>query len=123
MVAGDALKIIRELIPDDSMTAVHVYFPDPWWKAKHHRRRVMNEESVKQIQRILVPGGTLHFWTDVEAYFNMALKLLKEQTTLEGPIDVAVKEATHDLDYRTHFERRMRKNEMDVFRSQFRNPA
>ncbi|MGY8770883.1 MAG: tRNA (guanosine(46)-N7)-methyltransferase TrmB [Pirellulales bacterium] len=123
MVHGDALKVVRELIPDDSLAAVHVYFPDPWWKARHHRRRVMNEESVKQIQRILKPGGILHFWTDVEAYFEMALELLKAETTLEGPLDVSVKEAEHDLDYRTHFERRMRKNDLDVFRSEFRNPA
>ena len=60
--------------------AVHVYFPDPWWKKRHHKRRVMTEQSVKDIERILTPSGTLHFWTDVEEYFHGTLELLAAHT-------------------------------------------
>lgn len=122
MVHGDGQKIFPEVFPDASAVAIHVYFPDPWWKKRHHRRRVMNETFSQQIERVLVPGGTLHFWTDVEEYFDMTVELLHAHTKLEGPIDVEERPAEHDLDYRTHFERRMRKNELDVFRSQFRKP-
>ncbi|MEW4452605.1 tRNA (guanosine(46)-N7)-methyltransferase TrmB [Bremerella sp. JC817] len=119
MFHGDGQKIFRETIPAESLEAVHVYFPDPWWKARHHRRRLMNEEFCQQIERVLRVGGKLHFWTDVLDYFEMAVESLHKVTKLQGPIDVDESPAEHDLDYRTHFERRMRKNEMDVFRSQF----
>lgn len=119
MFHGDGQKIFRETVPSESLEAVHVYFPDPWWKARHHRRRLMNEEFCQQIERVLRVGGRLHFWTDVQDYYDMAVETLHAHTKLEGPQPVEESPAEHDLDYRTHFERRMRKNEMDVFRSQF----
>ena len=119
MFHGDGQKIFRETVPSESLEAVHVYFPDPWWKARHHRRRLMNEEFCQQIERVLRVGGRLHFWTDVQDYYEMAVETLHAHTKLEGPQPVEESPAEHDLDYRTHFERRMRKNEMDVFRSQF----
>lgn len=119
IIHGDAAVLVRELLPDDSVVAVHVYFPDPWWKKRHRRRRVMNETMVRQIERILSPGGILHFWTDVDEYFQSTCELLKEATALTGPIHVATQPAEHDLDYRTHFERRMRLNEEPVYRAAF----
>jgi len=119
MVHGDGQKIFKEVVPSESLEAVHVYFPDPWWKARHHRRRLMNPEFVQQIERVLRVGGRLHFWTDVLDYYEMAVEALTENTKLQGPKPVPEKPAEHDLDYRTHFERRMRKNDMDVFRSEF----
>ncbi|MBI1247038.1 tRNA (guanosine(46)-N7)-methyltransferase TrmB [bacterium] len=119
MFHGDGQKIFRETIPTGSLEAVHVYFPDPWWKARHHRRRLMNAEFCQQIERVLRVGGKLHFWTDVLDYYEMAVETLHEATKLQGPITVEETPAEHDLDYRTHFERRMRKNDMDIFRSQF----
>jgi tRNA (guanine-N7-)-methyltransferase len=99
--------------------AVHVYFPDPWWKARHKKRRVMNEKFAAQVERALVPGGVLHFWTDVEEYFHAAVATIAESTKLEGPRAVQEKPADHDLDYRTHFERRMRLAGEPVYRSSF----
>jgi tRNA (guanine-N7-)-methyltransferase len=119
MAAGDALRIFGELLPDDSLEAVHVYFPDPWWKKRHRKRRVMNEGFLKHVERTLKPGGALHFWTDVEEYFSTTLELIKNCTTLLGPFEVAEKTPEHDLDYRTHFERRMRQHEEAVYRSTF----
>ena len=69
VVIGDALRIFHELIPDGSLAAVHVYFPDPWWKKRHKKRRVMRESFLRDVERTLQPGGALHFWTDVEEYF------------------------------------------------------
>ena len=80
VVSGDALRIFAELIPDSSLAGVHVYFPDPWWKKRHRKRRVMNETFVAHIERTLMPGGTLHFWTDVEEYFHVTLELLAART-------------------------------------------
>ena len=122
MLRGDGLKLFRELLPDGSAVAVHVYFPDPWWKARHRRRRVMTPEFVRDVERVLVPGGILHFWTDVEEYFEESCTLLLSESNLEGPRAVPERPAQHNMDYRTHFERRMRLNDHPVFRAQFVKP-
>jgi tRNA (guanine-N7-)-methyltransferase len=122
LVHGDALAAIRERVPNDSLRAIHIYFPDPWWKKRHQKRRVINEQSVVDFQRALQPGGSLHFWTDVEQYFRTSLELIAEQPRLEGPWEVPASPAAHDLDYRTHFERRARLAGLTVFRSEFRKP-
>ena len=119
MMSGDGLRMFREFLPDDCAMAVHVYFPDPWWKERHRRRRVMREPLITDIQRVLKPGGVFHFWTDVEQYFEETVGLMKEHSKLSGPHHVDETVSEHDMDYRTHFERRMRKNDHPVFRSQF----
>jgi tRNA (guanine-N7-)-methyltransferase len=120
IVAGDALRIFHELIPDNALAAVHVYFPDPWWKQRHRKRRVMRESFLRDVQRTLRPGGSLHFWTDVEEYFRTTLQLLPKCTTLEGPLPVPETPAEDDMAYRTHFERRVRMAAEPVYRSEFR---
>jgi len=117
---ADAQRVFGELLPDNVLHAVHVYFPDPWWKARHKKRRVLNETFIKHIQRTLLPGGTLHFWTDVEEYFQTTIALITAETTLVGPFEVPPAEPTHDLDYRTHFERRVRLEGQSVYRAEFR---
>ncbi len=123
VVHGDAQHFFRSWLRDASVRAVHVYFPDPWWKARHKKRRVMNEHFLRDVERTILPGGTLHFWTDVEEYFRTSLELIAAHTKLSGPHPVVEKPADHDLDYRTHFERRMRLNSEPVYRAQFNKPA
>jgi tRNA (guanine-N7-)-methyltransferase len=120
IVHGDAQRVFRELLPDNSLAAVHVYFPDPWWKKRHRKRRIMNAGFLKDVTRTLKPAGSFHFWTDVEEYFVEGLALVAEHTPLAGPLSVAPRDAEHDLDFRTHFERRMRLAELPVYRSEFR---
>ncbi len=119
MVHGDGVRVFGERLPDELAHAVHVYFPDPWWKARHRRRRVMRASFVHDVERVLVPGGVLHFWTDVREYYDATLELIQQESTLLGPIVPAPQSAAHDLDYRTHFERRMRLHGQAVFRSEF----
>jgi tRNA (guanine-N7-)-methyltransferase len=120
VIGGDALLLFRDWFPDASLAAVHVYFPDPWWKKRHKKRRVLSEQFLQAAERTLAPGGTLHFWTDVEEYYRSTLELIAACTRLAGPLPVAERPAEHDLDYRTHFERRTRKSEQAVYRAEFR---
>jgi tRNA (guanine-N7-)-methyltransferase len=122
MVHGNAQRVFSEFLSDGCAAAVHVYFPDPWWKKRHKKRRVMCEPFLWQIQRVLQPGGTLHFWTDVEEYFQTTLELIAAVTPWVGPLPVAERPAEHDLDFRTHFERRMRLHGEAVHRAEFRKP-
>ena len=123
IVRGDALQLFHDSLPNSSLAAVHVYFPDPWWKKRHKKRRVMNEQMLRDIERTLLPGGSLHFWTDVEEYFATTLEVIASVTTLEGPLAVRERAPEHDLDYRTHFERRTRLHEDPVYRAEFRKPG
>lgn len=123
VVGGDANYLLDHLIRPASLAAVHVYFPDPWWKKRHRKRRVMTEAFARDIERTLAAGGTLHFWTDVEEYFQETLALLAAETKLVGPLSVAERPADDDLDYRTHFERRMRMHDLPVYRAEFRRAS
>ena len=119
VIQGDALKLFRDYLSDEIAAAVHVYFPDPWWKERHRKRRVMQASFLTDVHRVLKPSGVLHFWTDVEEYFQSTCDLIKATVPLNGPLVVAESTSLHDMDFRTHFERRMRRNDQPVFRSQF----
>jgi tRNA (guanine-N7-)-methyltransferase len=120
VVHGDGQRLFAELLPNESVAAVHVYFPDPWWKKRHQKRKVLNEVFLRNVQRVLSTGGSLHYWTDVEDRFAETLELIARETRLSEPFDVAERPAEHSLDYRTHFERRTRLSELPVYRAEFR---
>lgn len=119
IVEADGQRVFRERLPDGSLAAVHVYFPDPWWKARHKKRRIMTTAFLADVERTLAVGGRLHFWTDVEEYFETTLELVRGATDLAGPFEVPERPPEHDLDYRTNFERRMRLSGEPVYRAEF----
>ena len=116
---GDAERFFAERLADASVAGVHVYFPDPWWKKRHHRRRIMNERFVREIERVLVVGGRLHFWTDVEEYFQLGQETLAVSTQLTGPLEVELDSPLSALEYRTNFERRTRMQDEPVYNAEF----
>ena len=121
MVAGDAQKMLPS-IPDKSVIAVHIYFPDPWWKKKHKKRRVVNEFTIANVYRILASGGELHFWTDVLEYFESAIEMIAETLPQFGPPlpdDSDEEEFGDEPAYRTHFERRSVQHSIPVYRVRF----
>lgn len=70
---GDARELI-DALPDASLDRIFVLFPDPWPKARHHKRRLVQPEFVHAITRVLKPGGRLRFATDWADYANAALE-------------------------------------------------
>lgn len=73
---GDALDLLRRHVPPDSLDAVHVFFPDPWPKARHHKRRIISTERVDLLASRLRPGGVLHGATDWAPYAEQMLEVL-----------------------------------------------
>jgi tRNA (guanine-N7-)-methyltransferase len=99
--------------------AVHVYFPDPWWKKRHHRRRVFTEEFAQQCTRVLRPGGVLSVATDVEDYAALVRSLVALQLALHELSPPEPNLPTHDMDYLTNFERRFRKQGKPIWRMRY----
>jgi tRNA (guanine-N7-)-methyltransferase len=69
-VRAEALFFLREHVADDSLAVLHVYFPDPWPKKRHHKRRLVQEPFMQQALRVLAPGGRLQIVTDHKGYFE-----------------------------------------------------
>ena len=79
---GDALDLVRRLVAPDALDAVHVFFPDPWPKARHHKRRIIAPEHVALLRSRLRVGGTLHCATDWEQYAEQMLEVVESDPGL-----------------------------------------
>jgi tRNA (guanine-N7-)-methyltransferase len=66
----DAPSFIQQHVPDASVSVFHLYFPDPWPKKRHHKRRFFCDENLAQLLRILTPGGIINIATDHAEYFE-----------------------------------------------------
>lgn len=72
VIEGDALELLHERLPDASLAGIRVFFPDPWPKKKHHKRRILVPANLDAMARVLRPGGFLHFATDWQDYAEQA---------------------------------------------------
>ena len=70
MVRADANFFLNEFVRDGSLSVLHVYFPDPWPKKRHHKRRLIQPPFLKAVGRVLAPGGRLQVVTDHQGYFE-----------------------------------------------------
>ena len=88
IASHDAVEVFKYNIPDESLAGVQVFFPDPWPKKKHHKRRLIQPEFVQLLCRKLKPGGVIHCATDWEDYAHHMMDVLKStkgiQNTQEG---------------------------------------
>jgi len=77
LLHAEATEALRQFVPASSTSVLYVFFPDPWPKRRHHRRRVFSGEPVDAIHRILVPEGALHIATDHRDYFEFIVELFR----------------------------------------------
>lgn len=87
VICGDAVEVLERCLPDASLVAVLVYFPDPWPKKRHHKRRLVQPEFVAQIARKLKRGGRLQLatdWPDYAQHMLMTLAASPELVNTEG---------------------------------------
>jgi len=80
----DAVEVMRDMIADGALAGVHVFFPDPWRKARHHKRRIIQPDFVALVAAKLAPGGYLHCATDWENYAHWMLEVLAAEPALEN---------------------------------------
>lgn len=82
IIQHDAVAVLQHMIGDDSLSGVHIFFPDPWHKSRHHKRRLIQPEFAALLSRKIKPGGYLHCATDWEDYAVQILHVLSEQPLL-----------------------------------------
>lgn len=82
IVLADASYFVQEFLPDDVLACVHVYFPDPWPKKRHHKRRLIQGPFVAELARVLAPGGRLQIVTDHREYFEQIEEWVRSQSAL-----------------------------------------
>jgi tRNA (guanine-N7-)-methyltransferase len=116
---GDGPLIMARLVPDQSLVGVHVYFPDPWWKTRHKKRRVFTGDLVREIERTLKPGGQLCVASDVEEYFRVICGLIAASGRFHELEPPAPSQPAHTLDYLTHFERKYRLEGRPIYQRHF----
>lgn len=122
VMPGDALSFLKK-VPDGLLETVHVYYPDPWWKRKHHKRRVFTTDFVRDVLRVLKPNGQFLIVTDVADYFENVLLIMGEFAGFDRLPEPEQHEAEHDLDYLTNFERKFKREGRPIYRVAYQKKA
>jgi len=84
VIRHDAMEVLRHHLTAGALAAVYLFFPDPWPKKKHHKRRIVQPEFIDLVVRALTPGGLLHMATDWEAYAEQMLELAEAHPGLDN---------------------------------------
>ena len=87
LLHGDALDFLRDHLPPDSLAGVRVFFPDPWPKKRHHKRRLITPKFVALLASRLAPGGRLHLATDWQDYADRMLEICTAEPLLRNEYD------------------------------------
>ncbi|HEX7151881.1 MAG TPA: tRNA (guanosine(46)-N7)-methyltransferase TrmB [Thermoanaerobaculia bacterium] len=116
LINHDAFLVLREMIPDASLSEVHIYFPDPWPRKKERKRRIIRPEVLEQLRRVLVPGGAAIYVTDHHEYYEAVAPIIEEwfpksERRTPGPDDPP----------RTNYEAKYREEGRPIFEMRFWN--
>src|SRR5690606_20694378 len=86
LIQHDAVEVLQQMLPPDSLGGVHIYFPDPWPKKRHHKRRLIQPPLVALLSSRVKPGGYIHLATDWENYAEQMLEVLSNEPLLENSV-------------------------------------
>ena len=84
IVQHDAVEVMDHMLGDNSLDGVHIFFPDPWHKSRHHKRRLIQSPFVHRLVQHIRPGGYLHLATDWQPYAEQMLDVLSAETLLQN---------------------------------------
>ena len=82
LINADVLEFIPTKFNDDSIASIRIFFPDPWTKKRHQKRRLVNAKFLANVARLLIPQGIIHFASDVEEYADEVIELLTKNNDL-----------------------------------------
>ena len=82
IIQHDAVEVARDMIAPDTLAGVHIYFPDPWPKKRHHKRRLIQPDFIALLVSRIAPGGYIHCATDWENYAEQMLQVLSAEPAL-----------------------------------------
>jgi len=106
----DAVKVLKQCTAEHSLSRLNLYFPDPWHKTKHHKRRLVQNDFLALIHSRLSEGGLFHFATDWQPYADYVVKLMSQQSLFENVAGDDLFVAPEDYGRpETKFERRGQK--------------
>lgn len=87
IIQHDAVEVARDMIAPDTLAGVHIYFPDPWPKKRHHKRRLIQPDFIALLVSRIAPGGYIHCATDWENYAEQMLQVLSAEPALVNTSD------------------------------------
>ena len=104
----DAVEVLDNMLGENGLDGVHIFFPDPWHKSRHHKRRLIQTPFVNRLARHLKPGGYLHLATDWQPYAEQMLEVLSTEALLQNTAPAGGDGYAPKPDYRplTKFENR-----------------
>jgi tRNA (guanine-N7-)-methyltransferase len=89
IIAHDAVEVIDHMLPLQSLDGVHIFFPDPWHKKRHNKRRLIQQPLIAKLAARLKPGGYLHCATDWQPYAEQILEVLRAEPLLQNTVDAS----------------------------------
>lgn len=117
---ADAVEVLQQCIPEESLDVVQIFFPDPWPKRKHHKRRLIQENFVKLILSRLKKNGMIHLATDWQHYAEQMMTVLSsipELKNAKAPFEYADRSSQRPIV--TKFEKRGQQSGRDIWELQF----
>lgn len=113
VINHDAFAVLSRMLPSGSVTEIHIYFPDPWPRPRERKRRLIREEVLEQLERVLSPTGFGVYVTDYAEYFEKSVPLLSEVFAVEAG-------QVRDGDPRTNYEAKYRQQGRPIYQLTFR---
>jgi tRNA (guanine-N7-)-methyltransferase len=113
LINHDAYLVLRDMIPDASLSEIHIYFPDPWPRKRQQKRRIIRPEVLHEMRRVLVDGGMGIYVTDHREYFDVAAPVIeaefRSERRIPGPDDPP----------RTNYEAKYREEGREIYEIRF----
>lgn len=106
LLKHDAVEVLKQQLPDNSLDSVMLFFPDPWHKKRHHKRRIVQTEFVALTHRCLKPGGLFHLATDWEEYSEWMMEIMSHAEGFSNTVGTGQFAPRPDSRPVTKFEKR-----------------